>query len=318
MSRPAVVTIGNFDGLHAGHRSIVRRVVALAQERGWTAAAVTFDPHPTRLVAPDRAPRLLTTPEQRAALMRAAGIQQVVVLPFTKELACLSPEEFVKRILVDRLNARMVLVGDSFRFGHRAEGHTDTLRELGSKYGFDVETVSAVERRGRVCSSSEVRRLVQSGDVSKACRLLERPFALEGRVVPGHGVGSKQTVPTLNLETQSEVLPATGVYITRTADLQWANDLQEDDLQADRRWPSITNVGYRPTFNGNSLTIETFLLSPLTGDPPAKIRVEFLRRVRDERKFENPAALKAQILHDVARAQTYFRRTGGTTEECDT
>jgi riboflavin kinase/FMN adenylyltransferase len=306
MSRPAVVTIGNFDGLHAGHRHIIQRVVRLAKERGWTSAAVTFHPHPTRLVAPDRAPRLLTTPEQRAALMRNAGIEEVVILPFTKELACLSPQEFVQQILVQRLHARMVLVGDNFRFGHRAAGHTDTLRELGSKYGFEVETIGAVERRGRVCSSSEVRRLIQSGDVSKACRLLERPFALEGRVVPGQGVGAKQTVPTLNLATESEILPATGVYITRTA-----------ELHSSRQWQSITNVGYRPTFNGDSLTIETFLLSTFTGEPPAEIRVDFLRRLRDERKFESPAALKAQILQDVSRARTYFRRIGGTTKGCD-
>jgi riboflavin kinase/FMN adenylyltransferase len=139
--------------------------------------------------------------------------------------------------------------------------------------------------------------------------LLERPYALEGRVVPGHGVGSKQTVPTLNLQTDAEVLPANGVYITRTK-----------DLQADRCWESITNVGYRPTFNGDSLTVETFLLSPLSGEPPSEIRVEFLRRVREERKFENPAALKQQILKDVGRAQAYFRRIqqwSGTTEGCD-
>jgi riboflavin kinase/FMN adenylyltransferase len=306
MSRPSVVTIGNFDGFHAGHRHIVRRVVTLAHQHGFTPVAVTFDPHPTRLVAPERAPRLLTTPQQRAALMRAAGIEDVVILPFTKELSCLSPDQFVKQILVDRLNARIVLVGDNFRFGHRAEGHTDTLRELGLKYGFEVEAMGAVQRRGRIVSSSEIRRLVEGGNVALACRLLERPFALEGRVVPGHGVGSKQTVPTLNLETWSEVLPATGVYITRTA-----------DLRSQQRWRSITNVGYRPTFNGDSLTVETFLLEPLAGDPPMEIRVEFLRRVRAERKFENPAALKAQIFKDVGRAQAYFRRVGGTTKECD-
>jgi riboflavin kinase/FMN adenylyltransferase len=309
MSGPSVVTIGNFDGLHAGHRHCVRRVVALAKEHGWTAAAVTFDPHPTQLVAPLRAPLLLTTPQQRAALMRSEGIQEVVILPFTKELSCLSPEEFVKTILVDRLNARMVLVGDNFRFGHRAAGHIDTLRSLGLQYGFAVEATGAIQRRGRIVSSSEIRRLLLAGNVSLACRLLERPYAVEGRVVPGHGVGSKQTVPTLNLQTDAEVLPANGVYITRTK-----------DLQADRCWESITNVGFRPTFNGDALTIETFLLSPLSDQPPSEIRVEFLRRVREERKFENPAALKQQILKDVARAQAYFRRVqrwSGTTKGCD-
>jgi riboflavin kinase/FMN adenylyltransferase len=303
---PCVLTIGNFDGFHAGHCHLIRRVVALANQRGCISAAVTFDPHPMRLVAPDRAPRLLTTPHQRAALMRALGIDEVVILPFTKELACLSPEEFVKQILVDRLHACMVLVGENFRFGHRAQGHTDTLRELGAKYGFEVETVGAVQRRGCVVSSSEIRRLLEAGNVAKAGRLLEGCFALEGKVVPGQGIGAKQTVPTLNLQTESEVLPATGVYITRTS-----------GLHSNRFWESITNVGYRPTFNGDSLTIETFLLSPLIGDTPAEIRVEFLRRVRDERKFESPADLKAQILKDVACAQKYFRLISGTTKKCD-
>ena len=149
-------------------------------------------------------------------------------------------------------------------------------------------------------SSSEVRRLVDDGAVSMACRLLGRPYAVEGDVVHGHGVGSKQTVPTLNLDTKSEILPAVGVYITRTT-----------DLEAARKWPSITNVGYRPTFDGDRLTVETFLLAPLEGATPRRMQVEFLRRVREERKFDSPEALKTQIFKDVDRAKTYFRRTGG-------
>ena len=297
MNSPSAVTIGNFDGVHAGHRHIMRRVAEIARANGWTATVLTFDPHPTRLVAPDRAPRLLTTLNRRQDLMRSAGIDRVAVLPFTPDIAKLTPEEFVKQILVDRLQARAVLVGDNFRFGNRAAGNTETLRELGKKYGFSTEIVNAVTRKNRIVSSSEIRRLVESGNVLLACRMLERPFALEGKIVPGHGVGSKQTVPTLNLATESEVVPARGVYITRT-----------HDLDSTREWESISNIGYRPTFGGESLSIETFLLSPLTGDAPHEIRLEFLRRVRDERKFESPEALKQQILKDVARAKTYFRR----------
>lgn len=297
MNSPSAVTIGNFDGVHAGHRHIMRRVAEIARANGWTATVLTFDPHPTRLVAPDRAPRLLTTLNRRQDLMRSAGIDRVAVLPFTPDIAKLTPEEFVKQILVDRLQARAVLVGDNFRFGNRAAGNTETLRELGKKYGFSTEVVNAVTRKNRIVSSSEIRRLVESGNVLLACRMLERPFALEGKIVPGHGVGSKQTVPTLNLATESEVVPARGVYITRT-----------HDLDSTREWESISNIGYRPTFGGESLSIETFLLSPLTGDAPHEIRLEFLRRVRDERKFESPEALKQQILKDVARAKTYFRR----------
>lgn len=297
MSGGSAVTIGNFDGVHAGHRHLLRRTVAVARRNNWTPVALTFDPHPTQLVAPERAPHLLSTPAERRELMQLEGIEHVEILPFTRELSLLTPEQFVKQILVEKLNARAVLVGDNFRFGHKAAGHVDTLNELGARFGFVAEAVPAVQRRGRIVSSSEVRKLVESGNVSLACRLLERPFWLDGKVVPGHGVGSKQTVPTLNLDTSSQILPARGVYITRTLDRQTA-----------RHWDSITNVGYRPTFGGDQLTIETFLLSPFDGHTPERIRVEFLRRVREERKFDSPEALKAQIFKDVGRAQAYFRR----------
>jgi riboflavin kinase/FMN adenylyltransferase len=293
------ITIGNFDGVHIGHRRILERVVEIAREHGWTPAVLTFDPHPTKVVAPARAPKLLSTVEQRSELMRAAGIELVTVIPFDRNFSELTAEEFAKRILVDKLNAKAVLVGENFRFGNRQSGDTQLLRELGEKYGFSTEIIAGIKTRGRMVSSSEVRKLLESGNVSTACRMLGRPYELEGEVVTGHGIGSKQTVPTLNLATNAEVLPATGVYTTRTR-----------DLQDERKWKSITNVGYRPTFDGKALTIETFLLEPLTGDTPKRIGVSFLRRVRDERKFDSPEALKSQILRDVARAQTYFRRTG--------
>jgi len=294
---PSALTIGNFDGVHAGHRAILRRVVALARERGWKPSVLTFDPHPARIVAPERAPRLLTTPEERVRLMREAGIEQVLILPFTRELAGFSPERFVREIVVERLEARAVLVGDNFRFGHEHAGDTRLLAELGRRYGFLVEAVPAVRMRGRVVSSSEVRGLIEAGNVSLAARLLGRPYALAGEVVSGQGIGSKQTVPTLNLAPAAEVLPARGVYITRTA-----------DPETGRRWNSVTNIGTRPTFGGDSVTVETFLLDPLEGSSPRAIRVEFLKRLREERRFEDAAALKRQILRDVGRAQTYFGR----------
>src|SRR5262249_1651129 len=169
------------------------------------------------------------------------------------------------------------------------------LQELGGRLGFEVEVIPAVTVRRIAVSSSEIRRAVESGDVSRAGRLLGRPYSLEGEVVRGHGVGSKQTVPTLNLSTPAEVLPARGVYITRTH-------------SSGREWPSVTNVGYRPTFDGHKLSIETFLLEPLERGTPAQIQVEFLRRLRDEKKFGSPEELKTQILKDVRRAQAYFRR----------
>jgi riboflavin kinase/FMN adenylyltransferase len=294
---PSALTIGNFDGVHAGHRHLFAEVVAAAREAKARATVLTFDPHPACVVAPDRAPRLLSTPEERCALMEGQGIEQVLVLPFTTDVARLTPHEFIEQIVVAVLGAKVVLVGENFRFGHKQAGDTRLLAELGVSFGYDTRIVGAIKRRGRVVSSSEVRRLIDAGEVSLACRLLERPYALSGEVVSGHGVGSKQTVPTLNLKTTAEVLPRNGVYITRTHDLDRA-----------RRWNSISNIGMRPTFGGDALTIETFLLEPLSDPSPTHIRVEFLRRVRDERKFESPEALRAQILRDVSRAQTFFRR----------
>jgi riboflavin kinase/FMN adenylyltransferase len=295
----SVLTIGNFDGVHAGHRQLLRRVLELSVEHHFKPAVLTFDPHPTRVVAPERTPRLLSTMEERVALIREQGVGEVVVLPFTAQVARLSPGEFVEQIVVGQLQARIVMVGDNFRFGYKQSGNVATLSELGERFGFQTHIVDAVQRRGRVVSSSEIRRLIDEGDVAMAARLLERPYTLSGEVVSGHGIGSKQTVPTLNLKTPAEVIPANGVYITRTR-----------DLETDERWNSITNVGKRPTFDGDSLTIETFLLSSFDGLTPGRIGVQFCRRVREERKFESADALKQQIFHDVARAQTFFRRLG--------
>jgi riboflavin kinase / FMN adenylyltransferase len=299
---PCAITIGNFDGVHAGHRKILRRVAALAREEGWKAAALTFDPHPAKLLSPASAPRLLTTLDQRTRMMLEQGIDEILILPFTLEVAALTPEQFVREILVDKLGARAVLVGANFHFGKRAAGDAASLEQFGERYSFETDILAPVVWRKRMISSSEIRRLIEAGAVSTACRMLSRPHALDGVVVRGEGVGSKQTVPTLNLDTKAEVVPGNGVYVTRTRD--------DTAGKRQREWPSITNIGYRPTFNGQHRTIETYLLSALDGPTPENISLEFLRRVRDERKFENPEALKAQILRDVDRAQAYFRRLG--------
>jgi riboflavin kinase/FMN adenylyltransferase len=295
---PCAITIGNFDGLHVGHRRIMQRVVEVAREHGWQPSALTFEPHPAKIVAPERAPKLLSTTEQRVQYMAEEGIRQVLILPFTRELSQLSPEEFVSRILHDRLQAKAVLVGDNFRFGYRHSGDVRLLRELGTRYGFVTEIVTAIRLRGRTVSSSETRRLIEAGDVVAAGRLLGRPYGLEGQVVSGHGVGKKQTVPTLNIATAAEVLPHTGVYVTSAR-----------DLDSDRRWDSVTNVGYRPTFGGDDkISIETYLLSEYDGVEPRPIRVDFLHRLRDEKKFDSPEALKSQIMTDVKHTLAWYRR----------
>lgn len=293
------ITIGAFDGIHLGHRLLFESVQSIAAVRGLQPAVLTFDPHPATIVAPSRAPKLITTLDERRRLIAALGIREVHVLPFTPALSLLTPEQFVRQVLLDQLQTKAVIVGANFRFGHQQAGHIDDLERLGEQFDFTVHAAPVLAWRGRKVSSTVIRQAIAAGHISLANRMLGRPYPLRGAVVSGHGIGSKQTVPTLNLDTPAELLPAHGVYITRTR-----------DLDAARTWNSITNVGLRPTFSGDSLSIETFLLDPFDGHTPASIEVQFLRRVREERKFPSPEALKAQILSDVSRAQTYFRRTG--------
>lgn len=294
---PCAITIGNFDGVHIGHREIFRRVAEVARECGWKPSAMTFDPHPATVVAPERAPQLLSTPEQRCRWMAEAGIAQVVIVPFTPEFSWMQPEEFAERVLVGRLGARAVLVGENFRFGREKGGDAARLRQLGETLGFRTEIIAGIRYRGRPVSSSEIRRLLAAGRVTLANRMLGRAYAIEGEVVPGTGIGSKLTVPTLNMIPGSVMLPARGVYVTRTL-----------EPSSGRSWPSVTNVGVRPTFGGDRLTVESYLLAPLDGDPPRRMTVAFLFYLRPESKFPDATSLKQRILRDAARAEAYHRR----------
>jgi len=294
---PCALTIGNFDGTHLAHQALFAEVSLLAKSRNWRPAALTFDPHPAYVVAPNHAPKRITSFEQRVQVMEARGLEKVLILPFTLELSRVSPESFVKDILVGALNTKAIVVGDNFRFGHKHSGDMHLLAELGRRFGFSTHIEPAITSRYGIISSTLVRQAIGSGRMAMATRLLGRPYALTGAVVPGHGIGSKQTVPTLNIEPSSEVMPPNGVYITRTR-----------DVDANRSWISITNIGTRPTFDGSQLAIETFLLDPFDGQTPANIEVQLLRRVRDEKKFDSPEALKTQIFRDVDRAKAYHRR----------
>jgi riboflavin kinase/FMN adenylyltransferase len=240
---------------------------------------------------------LLCSLEERIRLLGEAGASKILILPFTPELSLSSPERFVQQILVGALNVRAVFVGENFRFGHQQAGTPDVLKQLGTQYGFAVHFVPCFTLRGQTVSSSAIRRQMAEHRISLAGRMLGRCFSLEGTVVSGHGVGSKQTVPTLNLQPPSGQLIPQGVFVTETLDL--ANG---------RRWHSITNSGFRPTFGGEDLTVETFLLSPFEGPSPSNIKVFFRRFIRAERQFPDPASLKAQIMQDVGRAKTYWRR----------
>lgn len=297
---PCALAIGNFDGVHIGHQALLEQTAAYASEKRLAAGVLTFDPHPAVVVAPARVPQMISTLEERLRLLEAARAQRILVLPFTEEIARLTPEEFVSGILVDNLKVKAVFVGENFRFGHQQAGTPETLQTLGRGYGFTTQFVKPVKYRNEIVSSSLIRQYLAAGNVSRAGRLLGRCFSIEGPVISGHGVGSKQTVPTLNLRPAPGQLVPRGVYITET-----------HESSTCRRWDSITNAGYRPTFGGDELSVETFLLAPAMDRPPARMRILFRRFVRTERQFPNPEALKEQILKDVSRARTYWRRLSG-------
>lgn len=303
---PCAVAIGNFDGVHVGHQALIRSAVEYADANGFVPAVLTFYPHPASVVAPERNPLLVCSLDERLRLLAEAGARHIFVLQFTAEIARLTPEEFVWKFLVNCLQAQAVFVGDGFRFGCKQAGNAATLRELGARLGFVPHFLAPVAVRGEVVSSSAVRQRLVGGQVARAGRLLGRCFSVSGPVVSGQGIGSKQTVPTLNLRPEpGQVLPR-GVFVTETR-----------ELGSSRRWPSITNVGVRPTFGGEDVVIETFLLVPLEGATPERIEVEFRRFVRPERTFASPEELKAQILRDAARAQSYWWRAARlSTIEC--
>jgi riboflavin kinase/FMN adenylyltransferase len=290
----SALTVGNFDGVHLGHREILRRVVEGAKKSVCLAAAVTFEPHPLKILRPAEAPALLSTMAQRLLEMEGLGIEAVLVLPFTLEVAKLSPEDFVRTILVEGMRVSSIFVGDNFRFGHRAAGDVKALRELAQRFDFHVEIVEPVVLRGEIVSSTAVRVAVTEGRIGTARQLLGRPFALTGTIRPGTGTGSRAVFPTLNLAPEQEILPARGVYVTET-------------FVEGRGYRSATNVGVRPTFDGNTLSVESHLLDfddRLTHGP---MQVWFWKRLRGEQKFSGAPALRAQIARDIERCRTFFR-----------
>lgn len=292
----SAVTIGNFDGVHRGHQRILETTAERARRAGWQSVALTFDPHPLAIVAPERAPELLTSAAQRLQLFGESGIGAAVVLRFTADVAGWSPEQFVERVLLEKLHAGAVVVGGNFRFGHRHAGDIETLKRLGERHGFEVVAARSVLVGGSAVSSSRVRECVRKGAMDEARHLLGRPYALEGAIVHGHGIGAKQTVPTLNLAPDTGIRPANGVYVTVAR-----------DAESGECWQAVSNVGVRPTFNGTEPAIETFVLSRWTGPAPRTLRVEFLKRLRDEQRFPSVEKLRTQILADAEKARRYFR-----------
>ena len=298
-ARPTALAIGNFDGVHAGHQAILRRAIEWARQAGALSAAVTFDPHPLKILRPQHAPALLSTQQQRLEWMRELGLDAALILPFSRELAAVSAEEFVEVMLAGLLHARRIFVGQNFRFGHRHAGDVRLLHSLAERFGYEVEVVPPVEVDGEIVSSTSVRRAVTDGRMEAAARLLGRTFSLTGRVVPGAGRGTREVVPTLNLEQEQEVLPAHGVYVTETR-------------IGDSWRPSATNVGVRPTFDAGHVTVETNLLDAPDHPTPQRIEVRFWKRLRGEMKFGSAEELKQQISRDVRAARDFFAQPENT------
>jgi riboflavin kinase/FMN adenylyltransferase len=291
-----VLALGNFDGLHRGHTKIIERVRRVAAERGATSLVLTFDPHPPRIVRPDKAPPLLMTLEQKLEALDRSGIQGVAIVRFTLELSRWEPEHFVKAVLVDWLRVGEVWVGADFLFGRDRSGNFSILRNLGAQYGFRVEKIDPVRYKDFVVSSTRVRRLVSEGRVDEAGALLGRHVFIDGVVVRGAGRGRELGVPTANLETTNELLPPHGVYATTVT--------IDGVVRA-----GVTNIGLRPTFaDAGRPTIEVHVLDVDTDLYGQTLRLGFVQRLRDERRFPDVDALKAQIDADVRRARRLFDR----------
>lgn len=298
---PSVVTIGVFDGVHLGHRSIVARAVDAARDRGVRSVAVTFDPHPTAVVRPAATPPLLQPLDDRVADLLMCGVELVLVLPFTTELSHLTPEAFVGTVLAGRLDAVEVVVGTNFRFGHRAAGDVAGLADLGERFGFATDAVTLLDHDGRAVSSSSIRHAIEQGDVTWAAAALGRPWRHVGEVVRGDGRGRTIDVPTANVRAPvGMVRPGGGVYAARAR-------------HRDDSWEAVVNVGTRPTFDGTTTTVEAHLLDadpgPEAGGPDLygeTLELEFLARLRDEQRFDGAEALVAQIHADVDAARAHF------------
>ncbi len=291
-----MLALGNFDGLHRGHIKIIERIRRVASERGATAVVMTFDPHPPRVVRPDKAPPLLMTPAQRLEALEQAGVDGVAIVQFTHELSRWDPETFVRTVLVEWLRVSEVWVGANFLFGRDRAGNFSMLRSLGARYGFRAEKIDPVRYKEFVVSSTRIRRLISEGRVDEAGALLGHPYTLVGEVVPGAGRGRQIGVPTANLATRNELIPPNGVYATTS---------RLDGVI----YPSVTNIGVRPTFGEDARpVIETHLLEGPEDLYGRTLRLGFVQRVRDERRFETVEALQAQIGEDIRRVRTLFDR----------
>ena len=293
---PTLVSVGNFDGVHRAHTRVLGELVARSHKQKANSVAVTFEPHPMRILRPDSAPKLLTPTPEKLRFLEQTGVDAVLLLPFTRDLSLMGPREFVRQILSDRLRATEVHEGYNFHFGHKAAGNMGLLTALGHELGFEVIVYPEMKLRGESVSSTRIRELLQQGKVSRARALLGRPFAIASTPGRGRGYGAKYTVPTINLSRYEELVPRDGVYITRTS-------------VGGKCFDSVSNIGNRPTFGSDSYAIETHLLNfrPLELTAETPIELSFLACLRDEIKFDSVEALRQQIGRDISTATKYFR-----------
>ncbi len=291
-----VVTLGNFDGVHLGHRRLLEETRRLAEELKGTSVVATFEPHPRRVLRPEADLKLLTTFEERLALFKEAGMEAILVIPFTSSLAALPAEEFVEEYLVYGLRARGVVVGYDYRFGKKRKGDTELLKRLGEKYNFSVIVVPPQRVNGTVISSSLIRELLEKGRVEEAARLLGRPYSVKGKVIKGHGRGVQLGFPTANLEVPREkLIPALGVYAVRVVVFDGG------------RLSGVANIGYKPTFSDKELSFEVHIFN-FNGNLYGKtITVEFIKYIRPELKFPSSSALKEQIHKDCLKAKEILK-----------
>ncbi|MCK5376957.1 MAG: bifunctional riboflavin kinase/FAD synthetase [Acidobacteria bacterium] len=292
----SVISIGNFDGVHIGHQAVLRHVVERADALGTSALAMTFDPHPVKLLRPSEAPRLLTTLEQRLALIALTGIGSTLVLPFTHRVARMTASDFVRGVLVERLAVREIYIGANFRFGADRSGEVELLKSMGEELGFRAAAAPIVTMKGAVVSSSRVRAAVAAGRMEEAGELLGRAVFIDGCVLEGKRLGRTLGFPTLNIEVENELEPSHGVYITVVHIPSFG-----------RSFPAVTNIGVRPTVYQNSLTtVESHLLDFTADVYRERVRIFFLRKLREEHTFPSTLELIAQIRRDVEEARGFF------------
>lgn len=287
-----VVAIGNFDGVHLGHAHLIREARKIAEGFDSALAVLTFDPHPVRILAPDECPPLIQTPKQKEEALSRLGVDCLVIERFTKDFAQKTPEFFFEEIIVQNLRARAVVIGYDFTFGLHRKGQIETMEALGNRYDVKICVISAQFLGETLVSSTNIRRLIEHGDVVSAAGLLGRPYIIDGTVVAGRGIGQTLGVRTANIESTNALIPMNGVYLTRTL------------TRADGAWhPSITSIGNNPTFPHSSFAIETHLIDANTDLMGKEIAVEFLERMRDQFAFDSPGELRDQILKDIETAR---------------